>query len=232
MNIIFLIGLSIPLIAAPLRVVCFGDSTTAPRATVTPYCEQLAQEFSPDQAVFINRGVPGNTTADARIRFERDVLQANPDIVFIQFGINDSTVDVWKIPPATSPRVSIANYRENLTSFVEVLQKRGIQVVLMTFNPLSWAPKTRELYSAAPYNPALPDGFNQGRDIYLDEIRTLAGKSGAMLLDVNAAFHKAGRALNDLLLDGIHPNTDGQHVTADLARPVIMKLLQVRQHAH
>ncbi len=232
MNIIFLIGLCTPLISAPLRVVCFGDSTTAPRANVIPYCEQLAQEFSPDRAIFINRGVPGNTTADASTRFERDVLQAKPDVVFIQFGINDSTVDVWKTPPATGPRVSIANYRENLASFMEALQKHGTQVVLMTFNPLSWATKTRELYSAAPYNPALSDSFNQGRDIYLDEIRALARKSGAILLDVNAAFRKNGKPLNDLLLDGIHPNTDGQRITAELARPVIVKLLQARQHAH
>ena len=50
----------------------------------------------------INRGVPGNTTSQARARFAADVLDNHPDLVIIQLGANDAAIDVWKDPPATS----------------------------------------------------------------------------------------------------------------------------------
>lgn len=212
-----------------MRVVCFGDSTTAPRKDVVTYCEQLAQRFLAEQVVFINRGVPGNTTADARKRFEADVLQLNPNLVFIQFGINDSSVDIWKKPPAKTPRVSLDEYSKNLLFFIEAIQRRGSEVVLITFNPVVWSTKTLELYGRPPYDPDNPNGFNAGREAYLDTIHSMADRSKITLLDVHDAYRKyasvPGRSLGDLLPDGMHPNSTGQQITAELARPAVVKLL-------
>jgi hypothetical protein len=140
--------LIVALLVAPLavygverRVVCFGDSTTAPRSGVIPYCELIRDA----QTLTINRGVPSNTTEHGRARFDRDVLAEKPDAVIIQFGINDSTVDTWKKPPAVEPRVSVVRYTENLDYFLRVLQGAGARVILMTFNPLTWTPKLLEL---------------------------------------------------------------------------------------
>src|SRR3954454_18567866 len=113
--------LSLPALAVsaePLKVVCFGDSTTAPREGVITYCDSLQREYSPgSRATVHNRGVPGNTTVMARARFQKDVLDEKPDLVFILFGINDSAIDVWKNPPSHNPRVSLNDYRSNLRYF-------------------------------------------------------------------------------------------------------------------
>ena len=52
--------------------------------------------------------------AERRERLARDVLADHPRAVVIQFGINDAAVDVWKRPPATTPRVPLAEYEQNL----------------------------------------------------------------------------------------------------------------------
>src|ERR1700679_3680511 len=82
-------------------VVIFGDSTSAPRNDVDIYARQLERSFqdSSPRVAIINAAVPSDTTERARKRFARDVLARHPDVVVIQLGINDSTIDVWKKPP-------------------------------------------------------------------------------------------------------------------------------------
>lgn len=201
----------------PLRVLCFGDSTTAPRAGVVPYCQQLEQSGR----TMLNRGVPGNTTEMGRQRFERDVVGAHPDVVIIQFGINDSSVDVWKTHPESKPRVSLERYVENLTYFVEGSRRAGAQVILMTFNPLTWTPKLKELYGRAPYRVSDVDGFDEGREAYQTAIRQLCQEKQVRLIDVQKAYQKRSGPIDDLLLDGIHPNTLGHRLTANLLRPAL-----------
>lgn len=207
----FLIGPNSP--AADLRIVCFGDSTTAPRAGVVPYCDQI-RESGIDT---LNRGVPGNTTEAARLRFSKDVLDAKPNLVIMQFGINDSTVDVWKTPPATTTRVSVTRFHENLSYFIAELQAINARIILMTFNPLAWTPKMLDMYGKPPYNPESPTGFNNGRGPYLQAIRDLAAQNNLTLLDIDKDFRSTD--VSDLLLDGIHPNTKAHERIAALLRP-------------
>jgi len=226
-----LTSLAIP--AEPLRVICFGDSTTALRQGVVTYCESLQKEYGDGRAVITNRGVPANTTADAKARFQRDVLDGRPGLVFLMFGLNDSAIDVWKKPPADRPRVSLEDYRANLTYFVKALQSAGARPILLTFNPTQWTPKMKELYGRPPYRPEATDGLDVGRAEYLAAIRQVAAEKQVELLDVNGAFQAyaeaPGHALDDLLLDGIHPNSLGQGITTNLARPVVESAMNARE---
>ncbi|MGD9495537.1 MAG: exo-alpha-sialidase [Armatimonadota bacterium] len=203
-----------------LTIVAFGDSTTAPRSGVATYAAQLDWALA-DRGVaarVINAGVGGNTTAMARARFDADVLAHEPDVVIIQFGICDSAVDVWK--GATKPRVAIDEYEANLQYFAETLQARGARVILMTPNPLRWTDALREMYGKPPYAPEDPDGFNLLLRDYAERVRAVAGRTGATLVDAFAAFEAYGRAeghtIDDLLLDGMHPNSTGQALEAEL----------------
>jgi lysophospholipase L1-like esterase len=227
--VIYLAGLAVH--AEPLKVVCFGDSTTAPRPGVVTYCESLQKEFSAgDRADIINRGVPGDTTANARARFQHDLLDLRPDLVFILFGINDSAIDVWKNPPADRPRVSVEDYRANLRYFVDTLHSAGAHVVLMTFNPMHWTPKLKDLYGKPPYRPDVADGFDVGRAEYLAAIQQVAAEKRITLVDVNAAYAAYAASpdhkLQDLLLDGIHPNSLGHSITTSLVRSILESTLK------
>ena len=87
----------------PVRIVAFGDSTTAPRGSLRTYADCLRNDLPGKGMVVeavLNAGVGGNSTKSAKARFAKDVLDLHPDIAVIQFGINDSTVRVWAKPPA------------------------------------------------------------------------------------------------------------------------------------
>jgi len=208
------------------RVVAFGDSTTAPREVegkaLPVYADLLAAEAKPWGVQFINAGIAGNTTADARKRFRRDVLDPEPELVILQFGINDAAVDVWRKPPAREPRVSLKDYAANLSYFVSELRGLGARVMLMTPNPLRWTNRLRALYGQPPYAAENPNGLNVRLKTYARAAGDVARQCGAELVDVYAAFEaygaEPGRAVDDLLLDGMHPNREGHQLIADLLR--------------
>lgn len=222
--------------AEETTIVAFGDSTTASRGKLKVYVDIIRQEL-PERGLpvrVINAGVGGDHTEHARARFEKDVLSHNPDIVVIQFGINDAAVDVWKDPPATEPRVSLAEYEQNLRRFIHALAQRKASVVLMTPNPLRWTPKMRELYGKPPYLPNETNGFNINLAAYAETIRQIARTEHVPLIDVYRTFEEfgmtEGRSVDDLLLDGIHPNDRGHRLVADQLIAVLLKSRQLNVH--
>ena len=214
----------------PVTIVAFGDSTTAVRGETVIYAAILPEELHNVQV--INAGVPGNTTEMARTRFDADVLSHQPQVAIIQFGINDSMVDVWKTPPATLPRVSLERYEANLRHFVRTLKSNNTRVLLMTPNPLRWTPKLKEMYGRLPYQPDDPDGLNIRLATYCEVVRRVAREEGAELIDVQQAFfeqaQKQGVSVDKLLLDGMHPNDQGHRIVADL---LIERILAVAKKA-
>lgn len=208
-------------------VVTFGDSTTALRDGVEVYTDQLARRFLGEIAGqhFVNRGVPGNTTADARQRFADDVLALAPQVVIIQFGINDSAVDVWKSPPVNHARVPLADYCENLRFFVTEIRRISGKVIFMTPNPLRWSTETRRLYNAHPYDPTHDLGFTVVLHPYVDAVRRLSDELAVPLVDIYALYEQwetfHGESCSRLLLDGMHPNTQGHTLVADALAPLL-----------
>jgi len=207
--------------ADAITIVAFGDSTTAKRGALHIYADLLEKEL-PGRGLpsrIVNAGVGGHNTDHALARFEKDVLTQDPDVVIIQFGINDAAVDVWKDPPAKESRVPLAKYEKNLHHIIRVLKERGAKVVLMTPNPLRWTPKMRELYGKAPYLPEETDGFNIVLKKYAEAVRKIAKAENTPLLDVYTSFEQFGakddQSVDDLLLDGIHPNDRGHRLVAD-----------------
>ena len=111
-----------PYIAVPSptgeTVICFGDSLTygTGASPDTSYPAYLSRSITEQ---VINAGVPGNTTADALERLDRDVLAHDPKIVLITLGGNDLMRDV--------PRdEAFANLRE----IVDRIHDRGALAVV------------------------------------------------------------------------------------------------------
>lgn len=215
------IGLGLLTNAGAHTLVVFGDSVTAPRASVKVYADVLSEEllFKGEKVGVLNAGVPGNTTAQALKRLETDVLQKRPDTVVMLFGINDSALDVWKNPPATAARVPLAEYRANLKSCVASTKASGARVVLMTSNPLFWTETTRRLYGKPPYNPEDPDGFNLLLRDYAAVLRDLALEEKVALVDLFELFKSVPGAapgkMGRLIPDGMHPNSEGHFLIAE-----------------
>ncbi|MBK8037775.1 MAG: exo-alpha-sialidase [Verrucomicrobiaceae bacterium] len=217
----------------PGGIFMFGDSTTAPRGSVTVYADRvntMLQSIGSSLSVY-NAGVPSNTTVQALKRLQTDVLAYKPRIVVMQFGLNDCAIDVWKKPPATEPRVSKESFIANYRRMIAATQKAGAKVILMTTNPLRWHSKTRELYGKPPYKPDAEDGFESPTLLaYNDALRALAKELNVPLVDVHAAYPafaaKKKTFITDMLPDGMHPGDLGHELVAELLLPVIRSQLR------
>jgi lysophospholipase L1-like esterase len=99
-------------------IVCFGDSLTSGTGAspAMDYPSQLAKMIGKP---VINAGAPGDTTARALERLERDVLSRSPDLVLITLGGNDLKNGIAK---------DVAF--ENLKRMVESIQEQGAQVII------------------------------------------------------------------------------------------------------
>ena len=99
-------------------IVCFGDSLTSGTGAgkEMDYPSQLSKMIGKS---VINAGLPGDTTAGAMQRLERDVLIKAPDIVLITLGGNDLKNGVAK-----------ERAFENFRIIVESIQNTGAKVIL------------------------------------------------------------------------------------------------------
>lgn len=60
-------------------------------------CTDLLQSYFPDiEVTGVNAGISGTPSLLGNLRLERDVLSADPDIVFVEFAVNDGQEDDYK----------------------------------------------------------------------------------------------------------------------------------------
>lgn len=225
---LFFLFLSSPLYSeeGERTIILFGDSTTASRGSLKVYANHLeAAKFEGSKVKVINAGVPAHNTEDANARFDKDVREHKPELVVIQFGINDAAIDVWKTPPVKVSRVPLAEYRSNMSRFVRTLKADGTSVILMTPNPLRWTKKMKEMYGKPPYDPGDENGFSVPLNPYVEAMRKVAEEEEVPLVDINRRFRDYGKAdgtqVDDLLLDGVHPNEKGHQLIGEALLPAL-----------
>ena len=193
-----------------LKIVLFGASTIAFRGNLKVASMQLQEHMDAKGLAVevINSGVRGNNTNLALARFENDVLNHEPDMVFIMLGINDSAIDVKD--GKKEPRVSKEKYVENIKVMVDELLKRKIIPVLMTTQPLVMTGNLEPLYNFPPYSER---GFNFILLEYVQALRNIAKEKAIDLIDVFKIFqdkYKTDDELKKVLPDGLHPGEEGQ----------------------
>lgn len=146
------------------NIICFGDSLTYGTGATAgmDYPSQLSRMIS---RPIINAGVPGDTTATALVRLERDVLSRSPRIVAITLGGNDLKNGVAK-----------ETAQNNLRIIVESVQKQGALVILGGIDIPFWGKAFGDIYqqisdeSATVLVPNVLDGIFGNRRLMSDSI--------------------------------------------------------------
>ncbi len=201
-----------------IRIVALGDSITN-GAGIGDVREEdtfrrLLQEDLPRKTGYevevINAGINGDITTTAVHRLERDVLQHKPDYVTIMFGVNDAGY----YRPATdsmadTPRVTADDFRRNLETIIEAVQKVNANPVLVTPVPMNSA------YAHRDFPAYVENGLNYLVDEYADIIRDLAVRANLPLIDVHQVF-SSDPSTDRFVPDGIHPNRAGHRFIADV----------------
>jgi acyl-CoA thioesterase-1 len=201
-----------------ITIVTLGDSITkGARAGVKPEetFAALLQAGLKKQGVnaeVVNAGVGGERTDGALARLEKEILARKPRTVTIMYGTNDSFVDKGQ----TKPRLTVDEYRTNLTAIVTKLKETGVQPVLMT-EP-RWGPEGRN---------GLDENPNGLLDDYMEVCRAVAKQEKVPLVDHFAHWTKAEKEatnIADWTTDQCHPNPAGHRVMAELMLPVVAKV--------
>lgn len=133
--------------------------------------------------------IGGENSLSGAARFERDVLVHRPDVIFIDYALNDRGQPVESVTEAWR-------------SMVRMAKKHGVPVVLLT--------PTGDL-KADRTNPEDP------LEVRAELIRKLAQEEGVLLADVHAEWSKElekGTANASLMSQFNHPNLEGHKIAA------------------
>jgi acyl-CoA thioesterase I len=131
--------------------------------------------------------VGGENSQSGAKRFERDVFSLNPDVITIDYALNDRGVGLEKAKKAW-------------TSMIELAKLKGIKIILLT----PTADKRAKLNDA-----------NDQLNLHAEQIRDLAKKHQVGLVDSYAAFKQYvqdGDDLSDLMSQVNHPNRKGHEL--------------------
>ncbi|MFG0288905.1 MAG: GDSL-type esterase/lipase family protein [Rhodopirellula sp. JB044] len=138
--------------------------------------------------------IGGENAVRGNARFESDVLSLRPDVVFIDYSLNDRAVGLKKTEAAWR-------------SMIEKCQAAGVPVVLLTPTPDS-------------HENILDETTILAR--HAEQVRKLAREYDLPLIDSYAAFRKlveGGENIDDYLSQPNHPNKAGNRVVAELIGP-------------
>jgi lysophospholipase L1-like esterase len=213
-----------------ISIVCFGDSVTQgtphvqPEETFPRILERRLRSRYAQRGVFVqvtNSGVGGENTAEGLARIQADVLDHGPQIVIVEFGLNDVRYEPEKHTP-------VPQFVENLGRIAAAIEEIGSLVILTTPNPII---NERHPYSQAVDHYDRWGGCNQALEEYVEGVREAGRIIPARVCDLYEAFVE--RAIEaefrgetpdyrDLLSlqpyisfeDGVHPTPTGQRLIA------------------
>ncbi|WP_348303749.1 SGNH/GDSL hydrolase family protein [Methanothrix sp.] len=180
---------------ANATIVCFGDSITAGYAVRRGFpsflLESLRQRFPDSKIEMINSGICGDTSQDGLGRLDWAVLSYEPDLVTINFGINDCVLGL-----------SLEEFEMNLVEMVRRIRAGpDSEILLLSSQPLE----------SPPYDRRVLD--------YYQTVERVAKEMNVGFVDVYGAWMKrvqAGMPLDSLILPGLdHPNEAGYRIIAE-----------------
>ncbi len=178
-----------------VTIVAFGDSISAGYAVrhgFTFFWKEMLQKKYPDASIkLINAGDSGNTTIDGLARLDWDVLAYEPDLVTINFGINDAALGI-----------GLDDFQLNLRQMImRIRAGPASEILLLSSQPLE------------------TPGFDKEVLKYYCAIKEIAEAEDVGFVDVYAAWMERvnqGTPLSSFILEGLdHPNEVGYKIIAE-----------------
>ncbi len=163
--------------------------------------ENMLSVWYPEIKVRVtNSGISGNTSRDLLARFDRDVVELDPDWISICIGIND----VWRqfdCPAIPESHVLPDEYESN---FEQMLSKIRSSV--------------KGVFILSPYiiEPCGEDAMRRRMDEYVGICKRIAEKHNCVFVDFQKMFEDycSKRHSSYIAWDRIHPNQIGATLMA------------------
>lgn len=138
---------------------------------------------------FVNCGKSGEVTAQMVARFQRDVIDRNPDCVIICGGTNDIAQNTGYIPNRL--------IMKNIKTMTKMAEQHNIEVILCTILPAArypWRPEIEPVKPIRNMNRRIARFAKHHHRKFIDFYTPLATKHGALQTPLSK--------------DGVHPNSE------------------------
>ena len=178
-----------------VTIVAFGDSITAGyavrRGFPSFWKQMLAEKYSDAGINMVNSGISGDTSMDGLARLDWSVLSYEPDLVTINFGINDCVLGL-----------ALVEFEMNLVEMIRRIRSGpNSEILLLSSQPLE----------TPPYDRLVLD--------YYQAVQRVAAEMDVGFVDVCGAWMarvQEGTLLSSLILPGLdHPNEAGYRIIAE-----------------
>lgn len=184
-----------------VNVVCHGHSVPS-GYFATPFVDTfnayphllhaaLKHRFPYAVTNVIVTAIGGENSESGAKRFEAEVLCHRPDVVTIDYALNDR-------------KLGLDRARQAWTAMIQAALGRGVKVVLLT--------PTADMTQ----RPGAPETESKPLQDHAAQVRALAAEHGVGLVDSLAAFesYAKGADLTDLMSWSNHPNRAGHEIVA------------------
>jgi acetyl esterase/lipase len=188
------------------KIACVGNSITQGDWLANPAVQgyvALVQKMMGANHSVLNYGLSGRTMvrngADASYWKESkfaDLFTVKPDIITIELGTNDTKPQNW---------TTQANYEADYSAFIDTLRK------ITTANPGPHPMIMPVLPPPAAANSYAISGTIMANQV-IPAILKVAAAKGCTVIDANLPF----LSKMSMVFDGVHPDSNGQKVLADL----------------
>ena len=152
---------------------------------------------------FINASISGTDTSIATVRLEKDVLQYNPDLVFVEFAANNGT--------------SIYDQKTYESLVRRILMQPNKPAVVLLFSATSYSKNHQDSYM-------MPIGKHYGLPMF-SFVNALGQVCGNMKTDLSDPIFKF------FTTDGVHPNDQGHQLYAKTLVHTLRNLINAESSA-
>jgi len=179
----------------PSIIIALGDSLTYGWMVEAGYIdffkEMILSKYPGSDFQIISKGIPGDTALDGLYRIERDVIIYKPDLVLIQFALNDAFSGC-----------PVSKFQETIQAIInKVRTDTRAEILLLT-----------SILPGNEYDENIVNGF-------YDRLRNIAETSNISIVAVHEYWKKRiseGIPSSSLLQsDQVHPTVDGYRLMAE-----------------
>lgn len=179
----------------PIRLIALGDSLTqgwmARKGFLDFLSEMLKKKYPASNVTIINRGIPGDTAEGGLHRLRTDVLDLDPDLVFVQFGLNDAFSGV-----------APGRFENTVQAIVDQIRNdTDAEILLITSVPVVY------------------ERMDEIADDFYSRLEAVAGREDLPIVMVHRYWMEkieAGLEFRSLVQgDQVHPNVEGYRLMAE-----------------
>ena len=170
----------------------------------------LRKKFPHIDWEFINLGVSGDRTRELLVRWQKECIDIQPDILSILIGINDT----WRAFDSNDP-MTAEEYELNYRRLLEDVKKNTKARIIM-------------MEPFLLHNEPSKDTWRSDIDPKIDTVRRLAREFADVYLPLDGLFaaasveHEPGYWAND----GVHPAEPGMNLIAQAYAQAVGKILK------